>query len=61
MTDLQELVAAHGDYNKITPAAWAEYDVAIAKWKIDRILAMGLCPISEEDMKQQKHAKRTSK
>jgi hypothetical protein len=31
--DLQELVERHGGYDKITPAAWAEYDRAMADWQ----------------------------
>jgi hypothetical protein len=35
--DLQHLVQAYGDYDKITLAAWAEYDVAIRQWHADRV------------------------
>lgn len=31
--DLQELVARHGGYDKITPEAWAEYDRTMAEWQ----------------------------
>jgi hypothetical protein len=31
--DLQELVAAWGGYDKITPEAWAAYDRALADWE----------------------------
>jgi hypothetical protein len=31
--DLQELVARHAGYDKITPEAWAEYDRAMAEWQ----------------------------
>ena len=31
--DLQELVAKHGGYNKITPEAWAAYDAAMEAWR----------------------------
>jgi hypothetical protein len=31
--DLQQLVTKHGGYDKITPAAWAEYDRAVAAWQ----------------------------
>ena len=31
--DLQELVARHDGYNKVTPEAWAEYDRAMAEWQ----------------------------
>jgi hypothetical protein len=34
--DLQELVAAHGGYDRITPAAWRAYDEAVAKFHRDR-------------------------
>jgi len=33
MPDLQELVAAWGGYDKITPEAWAAYDRALADWE----------------------------
>ena len=31
--DLQELVAKHGGYHKITAAAWAEHDQAMEAWR----------------------------
>jgi hypothetical protein len=31
--DLQALVLAHGDYSKITPEAWRDYDAALAAWR----------------------------
>ena len=31
--DLQELVARHGGYDKISPEAWAEHDRAMAEWQ----------------------------
>jgi hypothetical protein len=34
--DLQELVAEHGGYDKITPKAWAEYNTSIAAWQARR-------------------------
>jgi hypothetical protein len=34
--DLQELVARHGGYDKITKAAWAAYDKAMAEYHIVR-------------------------
>jgi hypothetical protein len=34
--DLQELVARHGGYNKITPEAWAEWDAANEAWQAAR-------------------------
>jgi hypothetical protein len=34
--DLQELVAEHGGYDKITPKAWAEYDARMAAWQARR-------------------------
>jgi hypothetical protein len=55
--DLQELVEHHGGYDKITPEAWEEYDLAIEKSKIDRLLAMGLQPISPAEMKERKRRK----
>ena len=33
---LQELVERHGTYADITLGAWAEYDAAMAKWRLDR-------------------------
>jgi hypothetical protein len=35
--DLQHLVQAYGDYDKITPETWAEYDAAIRQWHADRV------------------------
>ena len=32
---LQNLVERHGTYADITPEAWAEYDAAMAKWRLD--------------------------
>jgi hypothetical protein len=57
---LQELVAAFGRYDMITHAAWQEYDRAIAQWRIDRLTAMGLRPISPEEMKERRRVKRAS-
>jgi hypothetical protein len=54
---LQELVARFGGYDKITPEAWSAYDAAIAQWQIDRLFAMGLRPISPEEMKQRKRSR----
>jgi hypothetical protein len=34
--DLEELVATHGGYDKITPAAWDEFDRAMAAWQAQR-------------------------
>jgi hypothetical protein len=31
--DLQELVAKHGGYDKITAKGWAEFDRAMAEWQ----------------------------
>jgi hypothetical protein len=31
--DLQALVLAHGDYSRITPEAWADYDARLASWR----------------------------
>jgi hypothetical protein len=31
---LQELVAEHGGYHKITPAAWARFDAEVEVWKM---------------------------
>ena len=31
--NLQELVAEHGGYDKIPPAAWRAFDKAIEQWK----------------------------
>jgi hypothetical protein len=31
--DLQELIASHGGYDKITPEAWAEWDRLNAEWQ----------------------------
>ena len=31
--DLQELVQQYGGYDKITPEAWAEYNLALIEWK----------------------------
>jgi hypothetical protein len=36
--DLQQLVAKHGGYNRITPEAWAEHDRAMAQWQERRKL-----------------------
>jgi hypothetical protein len=46
--DLQKLVAQHGAYSDIPAAAWAAYDAAIAQWRVDRLIAIGIKPISEE-------------
>jgi hypothetical protein len=35
-SDLQELVAEHGGYDRITPKAWAEHDTRIAAWQARR-------------------------
>jgi hypothetical protein len=32
--DLQELVRAHGGYDRITPEAWANYDRELADWRL---------------------------
>lgn len=32
---LQDLLTQHGRYDLITPAAWAEYDRAVAAWRAD--------------------------
>jgi hypothetical protein len=34
--DLQELVAAAGGYDKITPGMWAAFDRAMADWQLRR-------------------------
>lgn len=31
--DLQELVLAHGGFDRITPEAWLAYDRALAEWR----------------------------
>ena len=31
--DLQKLVAEFGGYDKITPEAWVEWDLANAEWR----------------------------
>jgi hypothetical protein len=31
--DLQELIASHGGYDKITPEAWAKWDRLNAEWQ----------------------------
>jgi hypothetical protein len=31
--DLQALVLAHGDYSRITPEAWADYDARLVAWR----------------------------
>jgi hypothetical protein len=33
---LQELVERHGTYADITLEAWAEYEAAMVKWRLDR-------------------------
>jgi hypothetical protein len=47
--DLQELVARHGGYDKITPEAWAKYDCAMADWHVRRREAiardLGISPL----------------
>jgi hypothetical protein len=58
---LQELVAHFGGYDKITFEAWREYDAAIAKWQIDRIVAMGLRPISSQERKRDANHRRWSR
>jgi hypothetical protein len=30
--DLQELIALHGGYDKITPEAWRRFDAAMSAW-----------------------------
>jgi hypothetical protein len=52
--DLQELVARFGGYDLIPDDAWRDYDAAVARWRIDRLVAMGLKPISPEEMKRRK-------
>ena len=32
--DLQELVRAHGGYDRITAEAWAAYDRELAEWRL---------------------------
>jgi Fe-S cluster biosynthesis and repair protein YggX len=34
--DLQQLVAKHGRYDKITPAAWAEWDAQDTRYQTER-------------------------
>jgi hypothetical protein len=55
---LQELVARFGTYDRISVEAWAEHDAAIAKWQALRLLAMGLPPLTPQDMKERRRAKR---
>lgn len=31
--DLQELIANHGSYDRITPEAWAAYDRELDEWR----------------------------
>jgi hypothetical protein len=33
-SDLQELVRQHGGHDRITAAAWAPYDQALANWRL---------------------------
>jgi hypothetical protein len=40
--NLQDLVAEHGGYDKIKPAAWADFDKRMAAWhRARRIHAVG--------------------
>jgi hypothetical protein len=32
--DLQELVRQYGGYDKITPAAWVDWDNRVADWRV---------------------------
>jgi hypothetical protein len=56
--DLQKLVAQHGAYSDIPAAAWAAYDTAIAQWRVDRLHAMGVRPISTEEAKERRRRRR---
>lgn len=38
---LQELVRQFGNYSKITPQAWAEYDLRITEWEFARKNRLG--------------------
>jgi hypothetical protein len=53
---LQELLAAHGGYDKITATAWQKHDAAINQWQIDRLAIVG-GPISSKEMKERKRRK----
>jgi hypothetical protein len=59
--DLQILVATHGSYALITTEAWAEFDNAISEWRIERLAAIGVKPISSKEMTERRRAKRAAK
>ena len=44
---LQELVRQHGDYSKITPEAWAEYDVRVIEWEFKRANRLGIVRVTD--------------
>jgi hypothetical protein len=59
--DLQALVAQFGRFDLITLDAWSEFDAAIAKWRVERLAAIGIKPISPQQAKARKRAKSAAK
>jgi hypothetical protein len=58
---LQELVARFGRFDLISCQAWEEHDRAVARWRIDRLITVGLRPVSPEEMKERRRRKRAAK
>jgi hypothetical protein len=57
LPDLQFLVSRFGRYDLITLEGWSEYDNAIRRWRVERLHAVGIEPISPEEMTERKRAK----
>jgi hypothetical protein len=55
---LQMLVARFGTFDLIAAEAWDEFDEGIARWRIEGLAAIGIQPISPQQMKARKRAKR---
>lgn len=56
--DLQALVVKHGGHDKITPAAWREFDAAMVQWHIERRVAAVGYVTEPEEQRRQKQVRR---
>jgi hypothetical protein len=55
---LQELVRQFGDYSKITPEAWSEYDARVVEWEFARANRLGVVRAVTDRYKHAKPVKR---
>jgi hypothetical protein len=58
---LQILVARFSRYDLITVEAWNEFDEGVARWRVERLAAIGVTPISPRQIQERKRAKRAAK